>query len=108
MELRECPFCKLKENLVIIQVKPIEYLRDDQNLEAIHCDNCDLTMHHPDKKMMYYRWNHSDTPKHETVEQTIKNVCEQYDKVNGEYVASKNPGTAIYGFYLTKYKPEDV
>ncbi|MCP4394850.1 MAG: hypothetical protein GY804_11390 [Alphaproteobacteria bacterium] len=72
MELRECPFCKLKENLVIIQVKPIEYLRDDQNLEAIHCDNCDLTMHHPDKKMMYYRWNLRDTPKHETVEQWVE------------------------------------
>ena len=69
-KLRECPFCELEENLVIIKVAPIEYL-NNPNLDAIHCDNCGLTVHHPDKEMMYKIWNTRHEPKHETVEQWV-------------------------------------
>ncbi len=105
-ELRECPFCKVKP-------KKYKSMESAFSYEIKHTTKCVFSAW-GNQHMIFNSdglkesWNTRHTPKHETVEQTIKNVCEQYDKVNGEYVASKNPGTAIYGFYLTKYKPEDV
>ncbi|MCP4393160.1 MAG: hypothetical protein GY804_02675 [Alphaproteobacteria bacterium] len=102
-ELRECPFMETGEELEHgVGVLPF------RGWFSVECMCGAAGPKRRTEQEAKEAWNTRHTPKHETVEQTIKKVCEQYDKENGEYVESAHQGDAIYEFYLTEYKPGDV